>query len=62
MSILYANQSPEDIMCQEELDAVAKDPRVKVHLLPVTMLLRYSFNQNCTAVLMNSSRIVTLYL
>uniref|UniRef100_A0A7S0EJI5 NADH-cytochrome b5 reductase n=1 Tax=Phaeocystis antarctica TaxID=33657 RepID=A0A7S0EJI5_9EUKA len=30
VSILYANQSPEDILCQEELDAVAKDPRVKV--------------------------------
>ena len=32
VSILYANQTPEDILCQEELDMVAKDPRVKVAL------------------------------
>ena len=32
VSILYANQTPEDILCQEELDMVAKDPRVKVTL------------------------------
>jgi len=30
VSILYANQTPEDILCQEELDMVSKDPRVKV--------------------------------
>ena len=32
LSLLYANQTPEDILCQEELDMVAKDPRVKVTL------------------------------
>jgi len=36
VSILYANQTPEDILCQEELDMVAKDPRVKV-TLPETL-------------------------
>merc|ERR1712216_1062372 len=30
VSILYANQSPEDILCQEEIDAIITDPRVKV--------------------------------
>ena len=30
VSLLYANQSPEDILCQEEIDVIAKDPRVKV--------------------------------
>ena len=30
ISLLYANQTPEDILCQEELDAIVKDPRVKV--------------------------------
>jgi NAD(P)H-flavin reductase len=30
ISLLYANQSPEDILCQEELDSIVKDPRVKV--------------------------------
>ena len=30
ISLLYANQTPEDILCQEELDSIVKDPRVKV--------------------------------
>jgi NAD(P)H-flavin reductase len=30
ISLLYANQTPEDILCQEELDVIAKDPRVKI--------------------------------
>ena len=30
--LVYGNQTPEDILCQEELDMVAKDPRVKVTL------------------------------
>ena len=30
VSILYANQSPEDILCDEELAVIEKDPRVKV--------------------------------
>ena len=28
--LLYANQSPDDILCQDMLDAIEKDPRVKV--------------------------------
>ena len=52
MSILYANQSPEDILCQEELDAVAKDPRVKVradrititHILPQLLVTTNYFD------------------
>lgn len=30
VSLLYANQSPEDILCDEEIAAIEKDPRVKV--------------------------------
>ena len=30
VDILYANQTPEDILCQEELHAIEKDPRVRV--------------------------------
>ena len=30
MHLLYANQTPEDILCQEELHAIEKDPRVRV--------------------------------
>jgi cytochrome-b5 reductase len=30
ISLLYANQTPEDILCQEELDVIVKDSRVKL--------------------------------
>ena len=30
IKLLYANQTPEDILCQEELHAIEKDPRVRV--------------------------------
>ena len=30
MHLLYANQTPEDILCQDILDRVVKDERVKV--------------------------------
>jgi len=30
IKLLYANQTPEDILCQEELDVIVKDPRVKL--------------------------------
>ena len=30
VDILYANQTPEDILCQEELHVIEKDPRVRV--------------------------------
>jgi len=30
ISLIYANQTPEDILCQEELDGIVKDSRVKV--------------------------------
>ena len=30
VAILYANQTPEDILCDEELAAIEKDPRVRV--------------------------------
>lgn len=29
--LLYANQTPADILCQPELDRIAKDPRMHVH-------------------------------
>jgi len=29
--LLYANQTPADILCQAELDRIAKDPRMHVH-------------------------------
>jgi len=29
--LLYANQTPADILCQAELDAIVKDPRMHVH-------------------------------
>jgi len=30
ISLLYANQTAEDILCQEELEVILKDPRVRV--------------------------------
>jgi len=30
VDILYANQTPEDILCDDELNAIEKDPRVRV--------------------------------
>jgi NAD(P)H-flavin reductase len=30
IKLLYANQSPDDILCQQELDAIAADARVSV--------------------------------
>ena len=30
IKLLYANQSPDDILCQQELDAIAADARVDV--------------------------------
>ena len=30
IKLLYANQSPEDVLCQPELDALSLNPRFKV--------------------------------